>query len=360
MFEWRLLTKEEKDKIISEYMKQDEEMDFMEYARRKRDMIFMCEDIEYWERFSKRLKELRISDKKEQEEERKVRKKNIEEIKKRRKMFEKIRQEREMLKYMTEKNRKEVERVQQIAEEMEKNKEWQKQMRITKTGYETNKEGNRVGEFKSAEAERKKQNEEWQKQAWGVGSNAGNETYLFTGKELKKVEPIKYNSSGIQDNNGEYEYKNGVLEPVIEKSKPKRVKLSEMSDAELKEHYKKLEEEKERRKRIQADIVHEKRINELKEFREKIENMSYWEIINRYTYIYKPIANLPGWRVLNTNIEIDKDYEKQRIVEEIWRKKYTPEIQEQIREANKVSFPEAMLTIILAIIIFIAVFVGIT
>lgn len=282
MFEWRLLTKEEKDKIISEYMKQDEEMDFMEYARRKRDMIFMCEDIEYWERFSKRLKELRISDKKEQEEERKVREKNIEEIKKRRKMFEKIRQEREMLKYMTEKNRKEVERVQQIAEEMEKNKEWQKQMRITKTGYETNKEGNRVGEFKSAEAERKKQNEEWQKQAWGVGSNAGNETYLFTGKELRKVEPIKYNSSGIQDNNGEYEHKNGVLEPVIEKPKPKRVKLSEMSDEQLKAYYIAKREESRRRARIQEEIKREEYRQKLEEGARKYNEMRK---VNKEIYI---------------------------------------------------------------------------
>ena len=92
MIEFGQLTKEKKDKIIKEFMKQDEEMDFMEYAR-KRDMFFTSDDIEYWERFSKRLKELRILYIKEKEEEKQKIEKEFEEIKKRRERLEKMRTE---------------------------------------------------------------------------------------------------------------------------------------------------------------------------------------------------------------------------------------------------------------------------
>ena len=175
MFEWRLLTKDKKDEIIKEWMKQDEEMDFKEYARRKRDIFFTEDDIEL---------------------------------------------------YLYDFDEK----------------------RATKEDYDK---------------------------------------LLKVLEEMKqyKVEPKKYNSQGIPDKNGVYEYKNGVLKPIEEKPKeikPKRVKLSEMSDAELKEYYKKKEEEKERRKRLQEEIKREEYAAECRELEEELDKMSYKEIEEKY------------------------------------------------------------------------------
>lgn len=48
MFEWRCLPKREKDSIIREYMRQDEEKDFKEYARKKYNIFFTENDIELY------------------------------------------------------------------------------------------------------------------------------------------------------------------------------------------------------------------------------------------------------------------------------------------------------------------------
>ena len=48
MFEWRCLPKKEKDSIIREYMRQDEEKDFKEYARKKYNIFFTENDIELY------------------------------------------------------------------------------------------------------------------------------------------------------------------------------------------------------------------------------------------------------------------------------------------------------------------------
>ena len=189
------IAKSNSKKIIKEYMRQDEEMDFMEYAR-KRGMFFTSDDIEYWERFSKRLKELRILDIKEKEKEKKETEKKWEEIKKRREMFEKIRQEREML----------------------------------------NKEEYKYGEFKLAEEK--------------------------------------------------------------PKTAAKRVKLSEMSDEELKEYYKKKNEEKEKRKRLQEELKKEKYEAECNELQAELDKMSYKEIKEKYWKIGKYIktSKYSGYR----------------------------------------------------------------
>lgn len=48
MFEWRCLPKRKKDSIIREYMRQEEEKDFKEYARRKYNIFFTENDIELY------------------------------------------------------------------------------------------------------------------------------------------------------------------------------------------------------------------------------------------------------------------------------------------------------------------------
>lgn len=147
--------------------------------------------------------------------------------------------------------------------------------RITKTGYETNRRENKYGEF------------------------AGNETFLFDNDKMEQIEPIKEETK---------------------KTDTKRVKLSEMSDTELKDYYRKKEEEKKRRERVKQEIAHEKRQNELKRFKEEVENMSYIEIENKYMYNHYVINGLYN-KVITPNIT---DIEKRRIINDIYMRKRPP------------------------------------
>ena len=231
MFEWRLLTKEKKDEIIKEYMKQDEEMDFKEYARRKRDIFFTDDDIEL---YLYDFDEKRVVEKEQQEELYKFVWEDLPKEQQLRLILMYIKQDKTnnfavyLIKNKIKCNIRELydywydgKQIREWQEEKYTKKEEQG-IRLTKTGYETNKEEYKYGEFKDT---------------------------------IIEEEP---------------------------KTAAKRVKLSEMSDAELKEYYKKKEEEKERRKRLQEEIKREEYEAECRELQAELDKMSYKEIEKKY------------------------------------------------------------------------------
>ena len=121
-------------------------------------------------------------------------------------------------------------------------------------------------------------------------------------------------------------------------------RLSEMSDAELKEYYRAKDVEKERRERVKRQmareepeyIIHRK---QLEIFREELNKMSYEEINRKY--FRDTGVMMPRKAIGNA--------EEQCIIYDVLRKKRTPEIAE--REYREEKIAETILTILYLVVL---------
>lgn len=142
MFEWRCLPKRKKDSIIREYMRQEEEKDFKEYARRKYNIFFTENDIELY---------LYEFEEKPQEEIK------VKEKIKRKKLSEMTDAElKEYYKQKEEEKRRRI-RVQQELKAEEEHRKEETRRRLEAEYYETHRE--EIEAKKRTEAERAKEYE---------------------------------------------------------------------------------------------------------------------------------------------------------------------------------------------------------